>query len=97
MNIYHPEDKMRCPIHFCLGQEALASCTSLLLKKMIMCYLTIDLMVIIWPKSPVDKMISEFYGKKDGSNFGLADLKNYHFLKLIFTMELFYQECFQSH
>ena len=30
---YHPEDKMRCPIHFCLGQEALASCLSFFLRK----------------------------------------------------------------
>ena len=30
---YHPEDKMKCPIHFCLGQEALASCLSFFIKK----------------------------------------------------------------
>ena len=30
---YHPEDEMRCPIHFCLGQEALASSASFFLKK----------------------------------------------------------------
>ena len=33
MDIYHPEDKMKCPIHFCKGQEALAACLSLFLKK----------------------------------------------------------------
>ena len=32
MDIYHPEDKMKCPIHFCKGQEALAACLSLFLK-----------------------------------------------------------------
>jgi uncharacterized OsmC-like protein len=26
IKIFHPEDKMRCPIHFCLGQEVLAAC-----------------------------------------------------------------------
>ena len=30
---YHPEDKMRCPIHFCLGQEALAACSSFFLHQ----------------------------------------------------------------
>ena len=33
IKMYHPEDKMRCPIHFCLGQEALASCLNFFLKK----------------------------------------------------------------
>lgn len=85
MNIYHPEDKMRCPIHFCLGQEALASCTSLLLKKN-------DYVLshhrshgyYLAKKSPVDKMISEFYGKKDGSNFGLAGSQELSFSKTNF-------------
>ena len=30
---YHPEDLMRCPIHFCQGQEALCSALSLEIKK----------------------------------------------------------------
>ena len=73
IKIYHPEDKMRCPIHFCLGQEALASCASLFLKKN-------DYVLshhrshgyYLAKKSPLNKMISEFYGTKNGSNFGLA-------------------------
>jgi TPP-dependent pyruvate/acetoin dehydrogenase alpha subunit len=73
MEIYHPENKMRCPIHFCLGQEALASCASILLKKN-------DFILshhrshgyYLAKKSPINKMISEFYGKAEGSNFGLA-------------------------
>ncbi len=73
IEIYHPEDKMRCPIHFCLGQEALASCASLFLKKN-------DYVLshhrshgyYLAKKSPLQQMISEFYGKKNGSNFGLA-------------------------
>ena len=33
IDIYHPEDLMKCPIHFVWVQEALASCASLFLKK----------------------------------------------------------------
>jgi len=85
MDIYHPEDKMRCPIHFCLGQEALASCTSILLKKN-------DYVLshhrshgyYLAKKSPINKMISEFYGKIDGSNFGLAGSQELSFSKTNF-------------
>lgn len=70
---YHPEDKMKCPIHFCLGQEALAACLSFFLKKE-------DFVLshhrshgyYLSKKCPVDKMVSEFYGKEFGSNAGLA-------------------------
>ena len=73
MDIYHPEDKMKCPIHFCKGQEALAACLSLFLKKN-------DYVLshhrshgyYIAKKSPIDKMVAEFYGKNTGSNEGLA-------------------------
>ena len=70
---YHPEDKMTCPIHFCLGQEALASCLSFFLRKS-------DFLLshhrshgyYLSKKCPLDKMVSEFYGKANGSNSGLA-------------------------
>ena len=29
---YHPADEIRCPVHFCLGQEAVSASLSLLLK-----------------------------------------------------------------
>ena len=50
ISTYHPENKMRCPIHFCQGQEALASVAKIFLEKMITCYPTIDLMDIISQK-----------------------------------------------
>ncbi len=73
IKIYHPEDKMRCPIHFCLGQEALASCLNFFLKKN-------DFLLshhrshgyYLSKNCPIEKMISEFYGKSNGSNAGLA-------------------------
>ena len=73
IKIYHPEDKMRCPIHFCLGQEALAASSFSFLKKQ-------DFVLshhrshayYLAKKCPLNGMISEFYGKKNGSNAGLA-------------------------
>ena len=32
-NEYHPADEMKCPVHFCTGQEAVPAALSLLLKK----------------------------------------------------------------
>ncbi len=70
---YHPEDLMRCPIHFCLGQEALASALYFIFKK--------DDFVLSHHRShayflakncPLDKMIYEFYGRADGSSSGLT-------------------------
>lgn len=85
IKIYHPEDKMRCPIHFCLGQEALAASASLFLKKN-------DYVLshhrshgyYLAKKSPVNKMISEFYGTKNGSNFGLAGSQELSYSKTNF-------------
>ena len=73
IKIYHPEDKMRCPIHFCLGQEVLAACLHSFLQK--------DDHVLshhrshgyyLAKKCPIEKMIAEFYGKANGSNAGLT-------------------------
>jgi TPP-dependent pyruvate/acetoin dehydrogenase alpha subunit len=70
---YHPEDKMKCPIHFCLGQEALASVANLFLKE--------DDYALSHHRShayylakgcSLDAMVAEFYGKKTGANLGLA-------------------------
>ncbi len=70
---YHPEDEMKCPIHFCVGQEALAAALHLLVKNE-------DFMLshhrshgyYLAKKCSLEGMIAEFYGKKNGSNSGLA-------------------------
>ena len=70
---YHPEDKMRCPIHFNLGQEVLPACLYFFLKKN-------DYVLshhrshgyYLAKKCPLNKMIAEFYGKATGSNSGLT-------------------------
>ena len=82
IKIFHPEDKMRCPIHFCLGQEVLAACLYFFLKKN-------DMLLshhrshgyYLAKKCPLDKMIAEFYGKANGSNSGLAGSQELSYTK----------------
>jgi len=70
---YHPADEMRCPVHFCVGQEAVPAALSLLLRKddYLFChhrshgyYLAKD--------APMDALFAELYGKSTGANGGLA-------------------------
>lgn len=72
-NNYHPEDKMRCPIHLCFGQELMPSILGLFLKK--------DDSIFSHHRSHgyflakggnLKEMICEFYGKENGTNGGLA-------------------------
>ena len=73
MNRYHPEDLMRCPIHFCKGQEALCAALGLKFKK--------DDYLLSHHRShgyylakncSLDAMVAEFYGKETGSGSGLT-------------------------
>ena len=70
---YHPEDKMRCPMHLCSGQELTPSILGTLLNKQ----------DSIWShhrshgyflskKGSLNEMLSEFYGKENGTNGGIA-------------------------
>ncbi len=73
MEEYHPADEMRCPIHFCVGQEAAAAALSQLLQPD-------DVMFshhrshgyYLAKGAPLEDMVAEFYGKATGSNGGLA-------------------------
>lgn len=70
---YHPLDQMRCPIHFCIGQEAAPAALGLVLQP--------DDVVSSHYRShgyylakgaPLDAMVAEFYGKASGSNGGVG-------------------------
>ena len=70
---YHPADQMRCPIHFCVGQEAAPSALSNLLNKNDVIYSHHRSHGYYLAKGgSLTGMISEFYGKKNGVNGGLA-------------------------
>src|SRR5579871_6343527 len=80
---YHPADQMRCPIHFCVGQEAMPAALSGQLR-------SADVLMSHYRShgyylakgAPLEAMVGEFYGKANGSNSGVAG-----------SMELASHEC----
>ena len=70
---YHPADEMKCPVHFCSGQEAVPAALSILLNKD-------DFLFshhrshgyYLAKKAPMKKLFAEIYGKETGANSGLA-------------------------
>ena len=70
---YHPSDQMRCPIHFCVGQEASpAALTNLLRKKDVIYSHHRSHGYFLAKQGSLTGMIAEFYGKDIGVNGGLA-------------------------
>jgi len=72
-NEYHPADEMRCPVHFCTGQEVIPAALHQLINKD-------DYLFshhrshgyYLAKKSPPEKLFAEIYGKRTGANSGLA-------------------------
>jgi TPP-dependent pyruvate/acetoin dehydrogenase alpha subunit len=70
---YHPANEMRCPIHFCTGQEAMPAALARVIRPN-------DILMSHYRShgyylakgAPLEGMIAEFYGKKTGANFGVA-------------------------
>jgi pyruvate dehydrogenase E1 component alpha subunit len=70
---YHPADEMRCPIHFCVGQEAIPAALSALVRE--------DDFMLSHHRShgyyfakhaPLRELFAEIYGKATGANGGKA-------------------------
>jgi len=77
---YHPADEMRCPVHFCVGQEAVPAALSLLLRD--------DDYLFSHHRShgyylakhaPMKALFAELYGKATGANGGLAGSQDISF------------------
>lgn len=70
---YHPADQMRCPMHFCVGQESAPAILSLLLRQsdVMMSHYRSHGYYLAKGGSLVE-MIAEFYGKATGANGGVA-------------------------
>ena len=70
---YHPADQMRCPIHFCVGQEAMPAAMARVIRKQ-------DVLMSHYRShgyylakgGALDAMVAEFYGKATGANRGIA-------------------------
>jgi pyruvate dehydrogenase E1 component alpha subunit len=70
---YHPADEMRCPMHFCVGQEAMPAALSTVLRRgdVLMSHYRSHGYYLA-KGAPLDAMVAEFYGKQTGSNSGVA-------------------------
>ena len=70
---YHPADEIRCPVHFCLGQEAVSAALSVLVKDE-------DYIFshhrshgyYLGKNAPLRALFSELYGRETGANGGKA-------------------------
>jgi pyruvate dehydrogenase E1 component alpha subunit len=70
---YHPADEMRCPIHFCVGQEAVPAALSLLLKPEDYLFSHHRTHGYYFAKgAPLRELFAEIYGRVTGANGGLA-------------------------
>ena len=70
---YHPADEMRCPMHFCVGQEAMPAALAQVLRRddVLMSHYRSHGYYLA-KGAPLDAMVAEFYGKETGSNSGIA-------------------------
>lgn len=70
---YHPADEIRCPVHFCIGQEAVPAALSLILQ-------TEDYLFshhrshgyYFAKNAPMREFFAEIYGRATGANQGRA-------------------------
>jgi dTDP-3-amino-2,3,6-trideoxy-4-keto-D-glucose/dTDP-3-amino-3,4,6-trideoxy-alpha-D-glucose/dTDP-2,6-dideoxy-D-kanosamine transaminase len=70
---YHPADEMRCPIHFCVGQEAVPSALSLLVRPEDYLFSHHRSHGYYFAKgAPLRELFAEVYGKQTGANGGKA-------------------------
>lgn len=70
---YHPSDEMRCPIHFCIGQEAMPAALSVLLDEEDYLFSHHRTHGYYLAKgSPMSALFAELYGKVTGANGGRA-------------------------
>jgi len=77
---YHPADEMRCPVHFCVGQEAVPAALSVLLREddYLFCHHRSHGYYLA-KNAPMDALFAELYGKGTGANGGLAGSQDISF------------------
>ena len=70
---YHPAEEMRCPIHFCIGQEAIPAALSVLLRPDDFCFSHHRSHGYYFAKgAPMRELFAEIYGRETGANGGKA-------------------------
>lgn len=70
---YHPADEMRCPVHFCIGQESVPSALSLLCKHDDYLFSHHRSHGYYFGKNaPLKNLFAEIYGRSTGASGGKA-------------------------
>ena len=70
---YHPADEMRCPVHFCIGQEAVPAALSLLIDADDFLFSHHRSHGYLLAKgAPLKALFAELYGRETGANGGKA-------------------------
>ena len=70
---YHPAEEMRCPIHFCIGQEAIPAALSVLVEPADFMFSHHRSHGYYFAKgSPMRELFAEIYGRETGANGGKA-------------------------
>ena len=70
---YHPAEEMRCPVHFCIGQEAIPAALSLLLEPADYLYSHHRSHGFFFAKTHGFKeLFAEMFGKENGADGGKA-------------------------
>ena len=69
---YHPADEMRCPVHFCVGQEAVPAALNNILLKEDYLFSHHRSHGYYLAKNAPEKAFAELYGKITGANSGIA-------------------------
>jgi pyruvate dehydrogenase E1 component alpha subunit len=70
---YHPAEEMRCPIHFCIGQESIPAALSALVKPDDYLFSHHRSHGYYFAKgAPLAELFAEIYGRETGANAGRA-------------------------
>lgn len=70
---YHPADEMRCPVHFCIGQESLPAALSQVVEAEDYVFSHHRSHGYYFAKgAPLRELFAEIYGKETGANGGKA-------------------------
>lgn len=70
---YHPADEMRCPIHFCIGQEAIPAALSQVVRSDDYLFSHHRSHGYYFAKgAPLRELFAEIYGRETGANGGKA-------------------------
>src|SRR2546428_9005589 len=70
---YHPADEIRCPVHFCIGQEAVPAALSTLVRPDDFLFSHHRSSGYFFAKhAPMPEFFAEIYGRSTGANGGKA-------------------------